>query len=85
MAGARIAAGLDMPEEVVLNVPLVTIRGGESVTVENFKRILGFGNEEAVVLTKNGRLLILGQGLFLEYMRKDVIKIRGRIFEVVIK
>lgn len=85
MAGAVIASGLEMPEEVVLNVPLVSIRGRESVTIENYKRLLGFSSEEAEILTKIGRLSVKGEGLYLEYMRKDVIKIKGRITGVCIK
>lgn len=82
MIGKKIAAGLEIPPEAVVSLPLVTIRGKDEAVVENYKRLVSFGEEEVVILTKYGRLKVMGEKLSLEYMVKDSIKITGRINKV---
>ncbi len=78
----QIALGLEMPEEVTRGLPLITMRGKEVAVIENYKRLIAFGNSEISLIAGKGGIYIRGSGLGLEYMRSDSIKITGEISEI---
>ncbi len=82
MKGKKIALGLEMPEEVIEGLPLITMRGKEAVVVENYKRLMGLDSSEVTLLTKKGSIYIRGSRLSVEYMRRESIKITGNISEI---
>ncbi len=77
-----LAAGLDMPKEVIMDLPLIIMEGKESVTIENYKRIITVEREEVRVLARAGFVSIRGEELSLEHVKRDDIKIKGRIIGI---
>lgn len=79
MIGKKIADCLELPAEAVSDVPLITVRGRDTVIVENYKRILGFSEEELRIMTGNGALCIKGDKLRLAFLKKDSVCIKGSL------
>lgn len=70
---------LDMPKEVVSNVPKLTITGFEELLVENYKGILEYEDFFVRVNTYIGIININGFNLVLENMNDENIIIKGKI------
>lgn len=68
-----------MPEEVVSNVPKITIIGFNETLIENYKGILEYEEFYVRINTHIGIININGYGLTLENMTNDDIKVKGKI------
>ncbi|MCD8090850.1 MAG: YabP/YqfC family sporulation protein [Clostridiales bacterium] len=79
MLGRKLADGLELPEEALNDTPLMTVCGNGSIVDQNYRRITAFCGREVVLATKCGRLCVRGEGLGLEYIKKDIVKIKGKI------
>ena len=75
----RVTAALALPEEVVLNLPLVTIVGSNELTVENHKGIIEYTEERLRVGTTAGVLLLCGKRLCIRQLTAERMQIRGAI------
>lgn len=75
----RVADALELPKEVLLNLPLISLIGKEEVGVENFKGILEYHEETVRVNTTAGVLRIQGQGLKLKQLTAEQILVTGQI------
>ncbi|MCD7905208.1 MAG: YabP/YqfC family sporulation protein [Clostridiales bacterium] len=82
MLGRKIADGLELPQEVLNGTPLMTVCGSESVVVENFRCILNFSECQVIVEAKKSCYFIEGRGLKLEYIKRDIVKIKGEICQI---
>lgn len=74
-----VSEALDLPKEITLDLPLISLTGREEITVENHKGILTYGEESIRIGTKAGTLCIRGQGLGLKQLTGEVLVIRGRL------
>ncbi|MDD4843994.1 MAG: sporulation protein YqfC [Anaerotignum sp.] len=74
-----VSEALDLPKEIILDLPLISLTGREEITVENHKGILTYGEESIRIGTKAGTLCIRGQGLGLKQLTGDVLVIRGKV------
>jgi len=70
---------LDLPKEIMLDLPLISLTGREEITVENHKGILTYGEESIRVGTKVGTLCIRGQDLGLKQLTGDALVITGKL------
>lgn len=75
----RLNEILDMPQEVVSNVPKLTITGFQELLVENYKGILEYEDFFIRVNTYMGIININGFNLILEQMNDENIIVKGRI------
>ncbi|MBR4114266.1 MAG: sporulation protein YqfC, partial [Anaerotignum sp.] len=41
----NVTEALELPKEIMLNLPLISLIGREEVTIENYKGILEYGEE----------------------------------------
>ncbi|MFV0314585.1 MAG: sporulation protein YqfC [Anaerotignum sp.] len=74
-----VTEALDLPKEIMLDLPLVSLTGREEVTVENHKGILTYAEENIRVATKVGTLCIRGQGLGLKQLTGEALVITGKL------
>ncbi len=70
---------LEMPQEVVSNVPKITIVGFEEMLVENYKNILEYEDFFVKLNTYIGAINVNGYNLKLIHMTDDDIQITGKI------
>ena len=70
---------LEIPREVISNVPKITVTGFDEVLIENFKGILEYEDYFARISTSIGNININGFNLKLNQMTDDDILVTGRI------
>lgn len=70
---------LELPREVISNVPKITVTGFDEVLIENFKGILEYEDYFARISTNIGIININGFNLKLNQMTDDDILVSGRI------
>lgn len=84
--GARLrralADGLDLPGDIVFDLPRVTVLGHLQLTVENHRGLLEFLPERVAIGTASGRLVVTGTALMVGVVREGEITVTGRLAEV---
>ena len=70
---------VELPNEIVLNLPLITIVGKNKLVVENFKNIVLYSTDIIKINTSSGTLKINGKKLYLKTLNKNKIFIKGII------
>mgnify|MGYP005786447471 CR=1 FL=1 len=74
-----LSEGIELPNEIVLNVPLITIIGRSKIVIENFKNIVQYSNEIIKINTSCGVFKVAGKNLFLKELNKNKILIKGTL------
>ena len=74
-----LAERLDLPEEAALRAVKLTLTGGRRALVENHRGLLEYGEEQIVVNTGRGRIVLRGSGLTVSAMNQRELLICGRI------
>lgn len=74
-----VSEALDLPKEIMLDLPLISLMGREEITIENHKGILTYGEESIRIGTKAGTLCIRGQDLGLKQLTTEVLVITGKV------
>jgi len=76
----RLAVGvLDLPQDVVLEVPRITMIGHLQMYIENHRGVLQFNEKELRLLLTNGQLLVSGEQLVIRAILPEEVLIEGRI------
>ena len=70
---------MELPKEIMLNLPLVTLVGQEEVTIENYRGILEYSEETVRVGTAAGILQLRGKKLCLKQLSADCMVVTGRV------
>ncbi len=73
---------LEIPRDLAYKEALVTLTGKKELVIENYKSILLYRPERVLMLTKNGRLEILGKSMEIVYYTSDEMKITGYILNL---
>ena len=79
---SKVADMTNMPKDVVLGVPVLTMTGQEVLYIENYSGILEYTETFIRVQTKIGNLQVVGQNLRIAYYMNDEMKINGLIKEI---
>ena len=75
----NVTEALELPKEIMLNLPLISLVGREEVTIENYKGILEYGEELVRIGTAAGVLRLTGSGLCLKQLSAECMLVTGRI------
>lgn len=78
----KVSELLEMPREVVLNLPRVEIVGNLQVSVENHQGILEYVSRRLRLNTTLGELVISGSNLVIRRIMRDSIHVEGNILRV---
>ena len=73
---------LDVPPEVVSDLPQIVISGNREIRVENFGGLLEYTSQTIRLSTKCGILVIDGVQLEAQKMTADYISIKGTIIQI---
>ncbi len=76
---SNLTTALDLPKEIMLNLPLITLTGKNNMSIENYKNIIEYNQKKIRISTSEGIISIEGTKLFLKELRKDLIVISGTI------
>jgi len=75
----KMADAANMPKDVVLGVPIITMTGRIELNVENYNGIIEYTDIVIRLSTKSGQIKIVGQHLQIEYYTSDEMKVTGQI------
>ncbi len=78
----QISLALELPQEVVMDVPNINLVGNTEISIENFAGLLEYTQSKIRLNTKVGSLTIEGEYLEARSMTAEVITIRGRIKQI---
>lgn len=74
-----VVSALNLPEDVFFGEMLLSFVGSHEVTVENYRSIVFYTDTVLKLQGKNGRLVITGKRLSIEYYDKEQLKLTGVI------
>ncbi|MFW5648021.1 MAG: sporulation protein YqfC [Candidatus Alkaliphilus sp. MAG34] len=77
-----LAEILELPKDIVLDLPKIIMIGNLQIYIENHKGILEYTNDRIRVNTKSGILCIMGKNLMLKNIVTEEIIIVGEINQV---
>ena len=78
----QFSALLDVPPEIMNDLPKVVIVGNKEINVENFIGLLEYTMQRIRINTKSGVIVIEGVELEATKMTSEYIKIKGTILQV---
>lgn len=73
---------LELPKELILDLPKLTIVGNKDMMIENYKGVIEYGSARIRVNTGLGVLRITGEGLAIREITSEDIIISGKIHMV---
>ena len=78
----HVSEALDLPKEVIMNLPLISLTGREELMIENYKGVIEYTEEKIRVNTSVGVLKVEGNNLFLKHITADSIVVTGGILKM---
>lgn len=75
----NVTDALELPKEVMLNLPLLSLMGREELTIENYKGIMEYNEECIRVNTAAGIIKIQGKNLCLKQLTAECVVVSGKI------
>jgi sporulation protein YqfC len=77
-ARESLANQLDLPRDVVLNIPKISVTGNNEITIENHKGIVLFDEKEIKVNSNVGLISISGEKFEILFLGGSTITISGK-------
>jgi len=75
----KLTEVLELPKELVLDIPRLTLVGNKDMMIENYKRIIEYGSSCIRVRTGSGIVKLTGAGLIIKEITAEEILIAGEI------
>ncbi len=75
----NMTEALELPKEILLNLPLIYLVGREEVTIENYRGILEYSEEVVRVGTAAGVLWLQGKNLCLKQLSAECMVVTGTV------
>ncbi|GKU23631.1 sporulation protein YqfC [Clostridium folliculivorans] len=73
-----LAERLDLPRDIVLNIPKIVITGDNEIIIENHKGIISFDSSEIKINSKVGTITLDGVNLEILFIGGNTITISGK-------
>jgi sporulation protein YqfC len=77
-----LAGLLDIPQDIVLDLPRITMLGNKQLLVENHKGIIEYTPSLVRIKLNQGELVVIGMDLMLENLQVEQILIEGTVGEI---
>ena len=78
----RITTALELPKDIMLNLPVVNIVGDEEALVSNHKGLLEYGPGHVRLASSVGQIKIFGTNLILKEISAEIVMIMGKISQI---
>ena len=75
----NMTEALELPKEIMLGLPLISLLGREEVTIENYKGIMEYDEESVRIGTAAGTLRLSGKGLCLKQLTAECLVVTGAL------
>ena len=78
----RLADAANLPKDVVLGVPILTLTGHYEVNIENYRGILEYTEQLIRINVRGGQIRITGKSLEINYYTTTDMKITGKVEKI---
>ena len=78
-----MATKMDLPQDVMMDLPRITMIGQIHIYIENHRGLLAFSDKELRLLLKQGQLLIKGKSFVIKTILPEEILLQGKIDQVI--
>lgn len=78
----HIAEALDLPLDVICDIPRTEIMGNSEINIENIRGILDYNESSIKINTTVGIIKIDGDELFIESISDESALVKGRIIRI---
>ena len=78
----RMADAANLPKDVVLGVPILTLTGHYEVNIENYRGILEYTEQLIRINVRGGQIRITGKSLEINYYTTNDMKITGKVEKI---
>lgn len=78
-----MAKKMDLPQDVMMDLPRITMIGQIHIYIENHRGLLTFTDKELRLLLKSGQLLIKGKSFVIKTILPEEILLEGKIEQVI--
>ena len=78
----QLTQALDIPTEVITDMPVITLIGNKEINIENFSGLLEYTRQKIRLNTRAGILVIDGIELEAKNMTAERICIKGNILHI---
>lgn len=75
----KMAEATNLPKDVVLGIPILTLIGKMELCIENYRGIIEYTDVLIRLQSKSGQIRVSGKRLQIEYYTNDEMKITGYI------
>ena len=80
--GHQIADALDLPLDVICDIPRSEIMGNSQISIENIRGILDYNENCIKINTTVGIMKIDGDELFIDSISDESASVKGRIIRI---
>lgn len=77
--GRMLADVLELPKDLVLDMPRITMVGSREMLIENHKGLISYDTEQIRISLARGYIEIVGDVLQIKYITQDELCINGSI------
>jgi len=77
-----ITTKMELPADVMMDLPRITMIGQIHIYIENHRGLLTFTDKELRLLLKQGQLLIKGESFVIKTILPEEILLEGKIDQV---
>jgi sporulation protein YqfC len=74
---AALGQALDLPRDLIFDLPRVTLLGNLQLSVENHRGLLDFRPDRVAIATRLGHLVVVGADLTIGAVREGEITVTG--------
>lgn len=78
----NIADVLELPKEVILDLPKITLVGSIQLYIENHKGIIEYNKESIRINSKAGVIKIIGKNMVIKNIVSEEVSITGEIINI---
>lgn len=81
-AKENLTENLNLPKDIVFDIPKITIMGDGEVTIENHKGIVSFEDTKVKVNSRLGLIIVEGQKFKISFIGGTTLTITGKVKEI---
>ncbi|MBO5099455.1 MAG: sporulation protein YqfC [Clostridia bacterium] len=79
----KLTENMQLPKEIILNYPKLTVLGKKDITVENIIGVIEFDEDIVRLNTETHILNIYGLNLEIKSLSLDEVQIQGKIEKII--
>lgn len=78
----KLARLLDIPNEIIYDLPKLTMIGNVQLYIENHRGIIAYAPDKVRISSTIGEIIITGYSLVIKNISREEIHVEGEIFSL---